>query len=519
MGAANCCRAADSNAKKDEAVDVTSHAVEPDSSAPLQGSQAVAAATASSAIKAKIHSERFIVDNPGKVRDFYHVAKKRLGEGSFGKVSEATHKGTGAIRAIKTIAKAGIKDMRKFNREIEIMKSLDHPNIIKLYETFQDAHNICLVMEVCKGGELFDRIVAAGNFSEVQAAVVMQQIFRSCYYMHENKVCHRDIKPENFLFASPSPIDSEDNLLKVIDFGLSCRFTPGQRLTTKAGTACYIAPQCLKGDYDESCDLWSIGVVMYVLLCGYPPFNGRDDASVLKKVKTGKYTFNPREWNQISEDAKELVRMLLQMDPTQRITAKQGLAHRWIKEKAPNSNATVQLNVVENLKEFQGHSHLKKAALHFIATQLDTQQIKNLRETFVSLDDNGNGQLTVAEMKNGLAAAGISKVPPDLQAIMDAVDSNGSGVIDYTEFLAASLDRKMYLQEDVCWQAFSLFDRDGNGTISNEELKLVLQDNEVEENLGASMVANLLQDIDANGDGMIDFQEFMQMMHKDHGAS
>mmetsp|Transcript_15880 Transcript_15880/g.29011 ORF Transcript_15880/g.29011 Transcript_15880/m.29011 type:complete len:518 (-) Transcript_15880:180-1733(-) len=512
MGAANCCRAADSDKQK-EAVDVTSHAVEPDSSAPLHHS------CPPTPIKAKILSERFIVDNPGKVRDFYTVAKKRLGEGSFGKVSEATHKGTGAVRAIKSIAKAGIKNMTKFNREIEIMKSLDHPNIIKLYETFQDAHNINLVMELCKGGELFDRIVAAGNFSEVQAAVVMQQIFRACYYMHENHVCHRDIKPENFLFASPAPIDSEDNLLKVIDFGLSCRFTDGQRLTTKAGTACYIAPQCLQGDYDQSCDLWSIGVVMYVLLCGYPPFNGRDDASVLRKVKTGKYTFNPREWNQISEDAKELVRMLLQMDPTQRTTAMQGLAHRWIKEKAPNSNKTVQLHVVENLRDFQGHSHLKKAALHFIATQLDTTQIKALREIFVSLDENGNGQLTVAEMKNGLAAAGVTKVPPDLQAIMDAVDSNGSGVIDYTEFLAASLDKKQYLQEDVCWQAFSLFDRDGSGAITKDELRLVLQDNEVEEQFGHNMIATLLQDIDANGDGMIDFQEFMTMMRRDEATA
>merc|ERR1719162_1725615 len=144
--------------------------------------------------------------------------------------------------------------MDRFKQEIAIMKMMDHPDIIKLFETFEDHRNIYLIMELCSGGELFDRIIDAGHFTEVQAAVLMQQIFRAIYYMHENKVCHRDLKPENFLFASKDPI--EKCLLKIIDFGLSCVYTADQVLTTKAGTPYYLAPQVLAGKYDQLSDMW-----------------------------------------------------------------------------------------------------------------------------------------------------------------------------------------------------------------------------------------------------------------------
>merc|ERR1719334_1449185 len=153
---------------------------------------------------------------------------------------------------------------------------MDHPNIIKLFETFEDHRNIYLVMELCSGGELFDRIIATGHFSEKEAAVLMQQIIRAVYYMHENSICHRDLKPENFLFMTKDPIES--NYLKIIDFGLSCKFSPDKVMETKAGTPYYVAPQVLSGKYDHQSDIWSCGVIMYVLLCGYPPFFGDTDA-------------------------------------------------------------------------------------------------------------------------------------------------------------------------------------------------------------------------------------------------
>jgi len=455
----------------------------------------------------------FIIENTGKITEQYSLDKKKLGEGSYGSVSKATNLSTKAIRAVKTISKAQMKNPERFKQEIAIMKMMDHPNIVKLFESFEDHRNIYLVMELCSGGELFDRIIESGHFTEVQAAILMQQIIRAIYYMHENKVCHRDLKPENFLFMTKEPI--EKNFLKIIDFGLSCKFTQGQALSTKAGTPYYVAPQVLAGNYDQLSDLWSCGVIMYVLLCGYPPFFGDTDSEVLAKVRLGNFIFQQSDWKNISEDAKTLIRNLLKMNPRDRYTAEQALNHEWIKNKAPKAQGvSLQSSFVDNLRGFRSQNKLKKAALHVIAGQLSDDQIKALRETFMQLDKNGDGLLTPAELKDGLAKAGLKEIPPDLQAILEDVDSDGSGVIDYTEFLAATLDKRQYLQEDVCWSAFRLFDRNGDGKISKEELQAVLGDKGVEDALGTKQIAELLKEVDGNGDGVIDFQEFMDMMRK-----
>jgi len=446
----------------------------------------------------------FIIDNLGKIQDSYDLEKKKIGEGSYGSVCKAKNKATSSIRAVKSISKAQMKNLERFKQEIAIMKLMDHPNIIKLFETFEDHRNIYLVMELCSGGELFDRIIDAGHFTEVQAAILMQQIIRAIYYMHENKVCHRDLKPENFLFQTKDPL--EKNILKLIDFGLSCKYEPGQVLTTKAGTPYYVAPQVLAGKYDHASDLWSCGVIMFVLLCGYPPFYGENDADVLSKVRLGNFSFNASDWKNVSEDAKNLIRMMLKMNPRDRYTAEQALNHEWIKNKAPKAaNVSLQSGFVDNLRNFRSTNKLKKAALHIIAGQLNEGQIKVLRDTFMSLDVNGDGLLTINEMKEGLAKAGLKDIPADMKEIMENVDSDGSGVIDYTEFIAATLDKRTYIQEDLCGAAFRVFDRNGDGKISKDEIKAVLGDT-----LDGN--GSLMEEIDQNGDGEIDFQEFMAMM-------
>jgi len=279
-----------------------------------------------------------------------------------------------------------------------------------------------------------------------------------------------------------------------------------------------VAPQVLAGKYDQASDLWSLGVIMYVLLCGYPPFYGDTDADVLAKVRLGNFSFNAADWRSVSEDAKSLIRHLLKMNPRDRYSAEQALNHVWVRNKAPKSQGvSLQNSLVDNLRGFRGQNKLKKAALHVIASQLGESQIKALRDTFMALDGNGDGLLTVNEMKEGLVSCGLKEIPPDLQQIMEDVDSDGSGVIDYTEFLAASLDKKVYMAEDVCWQAFRIFDRNGDGQISKDELKQMLGNdgkgdcNSLAEQ-SARDLAEVMQEIDQNGDGNIDFQEFMAMM-------
>lgn len=456
-------------------------------------------------------SASLIVDNQGKIQQFYDIDKKKIGEGSYGSVCKARNKATKAMRAVKTINKAALKSPEAFKKEIQIMKILDHPNICKLYESFQDHRYIYLVLELCTGGELFDRIIEYGHLTEKQAALLMQNMFRAIYYMHQCHYTHRDLKPENFIFTTKEAI--EKSVLKLIDFGLAREFQPEQVLTTKAGTPYYVAPQVLAGKYDHMADMWSLGVIMYVMLCGYPPFYGESDQEVLDEVRQGKVKFQAADWKNVSEDAKALIKNLLQMNPKERYTAEQALNDVWIKEKAPKAkDVNLQDGFVDKLRGFLSQNKLKKAALQVIASSLDDKQIQALRETFQALDENGDGLLTAAELKAGLEKGGLKdNIPGDLQEIMKSIDADGSGVIDYTEFLAATLDRKHFIEEDACWQAFRVFDRDGNGTISQKELAEVLASDDVAGKFHKDL-ADLMKMADTNGDGEIDFQEFMQMM-------
>jgi len=399
-------------------------------------------------------------------------------------VSKAKHRKTSQIRAVKSVAKTREAEMEAIRREIGIMKGLDHPNIIKLYENFQDHRNVYLVME---------------------------QIFLAIHYMHSNKIAHRDLKPENFLLLAKTPI--ETCTIKVIDFGLSSRFGDGIVLKTKAGTPYYVAPEVLLGpNYDQLCDTWSCGVITYVLLCGYPPFWGDTDNEVLKKVKKGKFSFDDEDWRTISDGAKSLIRSLLAFDPKARYTAEQTLKHPWVKEHAPAAvNVPLQARQLQNLRTFRNQNKFKKAALQIIATQLGDDQIEVLRTMFKTLDKNGDGTLTLDELKTGVSKT-LTDIPKDLKEIMQAIDADGSGQIDYTEFLAATMDKKTYVQEDLCWAAFRVFDRDNSGAITKHELAQVLGDSKVEGALGRSACAEVLAECDLNGDGQIDFEEFMSMM-------
>lgn len=461
---------------------------------------------------------QFILDNSGMIQDAYTMDKRKLGEGSYGSVRKGVHKATGVARAIKTMAKGKLSSVERFRKEVAIMKMMDHPSIIKLYETFEDHHNIYLVMELCQGGELFDRIIDVGCFGEVEAALVMQQVLRAVFYMHQHHICHRDLKPENFIFQSTGPV--RGNVLKLIDFGLSSEFKEGQHMSTRAGTPYYVAPEVLAQRYNHLCDTWSTGVIMYILLCGSPPFYGKDDQEVLSKAKRGHLIFDPIDWKGISEDAKELIRCLVKLDVSSRFTAEQALNHRWVQHRAPMAtNVPLSEGFVDKLRAFRSRNKFVKAALHVIAAELSEMQIKSLRDTFISLDSNGDGLLTLSELRDGLKQAGLAVMPSELRKIMEGIDADGSGVIDYTEFLAATLQRRHLVQEDVCWSAFRVFDLNGDGKISADELRKVLDLGGVGEVVDAQVTVDVLKEVDKNGDGSVDFGEFMSMMRTLEGMS
>ncbi|CAE7733723.1 CPK2, partial [Symbiodinium sp. CCMP2456] len=297
----------------------------------------------------------------------------------------------------------------------------------------------------------------------------------------------------------------------IIDFGLACQFEPGVKMSTKAGTAYYVAPEVLKGGYDEKCDVWSAGVISFVLLCGFPPFAGDKDPEILKKVKTGTFEFRSPEWDPISQGAKNLITQMLTFDPSIRPTAEVVLLSPWLKFKGTPKPAPLSKDFVTRLSGFRAFSKLKKVALTALAQQLPDEKIDGLQKTFRSLDKNGDGTLSVEEIREAIMQQGLSP-PKALEDILQAIDCNGSGSLDYTEFLAATLDQKVYMQRDVCWAAFRIFDLDGDGKITREELGKVLNGNSVQELFGARKIEKMIEEVDKDGDGAVDFEEFCAMM-------
>lgn len=477
----------------------------------------------------------FTATNPGNIDEYYRMDRKVLGEGSYGQVVKGEDRATKVLRAIKAIDISKISDTRRFEEEVAIQQNLDHPNIVKLYEVFKDAKRMYLVMELCTGGELFDRIVSEAEkhadagaegqaFDERGAATYMQQILGAMRYLHDHDYVHRDIKPENFLLSNAT----SEAAIKVIDFGLAKNFKIGVSppMKTKAGTPYYVAPQVLTGAYDEKCDIWSCGVICYILLCGYPPFYGDRDDDILRRVKKGEFDFPSPDWDIITKHGKELIKSMLTLDPKKRPSAESLLEHPWLKEHADKPVGSIAKDLGNKLRSFNGVSKLKKIALSMIAQQLNEKDIEDLKNTFSLLDENRDGTLTLLEITEGMKKHAVN-MPPDIAETLKSLDTDGSGVIDYTEFIAATMTTKQYLKKEVVWAAFRTFDKDGDGKITKAELKSILTggDSKAGEQMDASMVAGLDQTIDqiisecdTDGDGAISFAEFEAMMEKPSSA-
>eukprot|EP00930_Biecheleria_cincta_P015989 TRINITY_DN13147_c0_g1_i3.p1 TRINITY_DN13147_c0_g1~~TRINITY_DN13147_c0_g1_i3.p1 ORF type:complete len:757 (-),score=111.69 TRINITY_DN13147_c0_g1_i3:217-2487(-) len=319
-----------------------------------------------------VHDKWCVADNPGNVWESYARQGKKIGAGGFGFVFRANSSASGTAVAIKTVPKLNPlraepqsvperlrqlrrRDAQKLKEEICTMRKLDHQNIVRLFETFEDRNYVYLVMELCEGGELVGLILEHRTLNEACVAMVMRQVLAAIEYMHSKLICHRDIKQENIVFLSRRPI--EQNTLKVVDFGLACRFKPGQSLSLCAGTVLYVAPQVIDGKYDHAVDLWSCGVLLYLLLCGYPPFLQDTDAATLALIKRGNYSFPSQDWSAISDAAKNLVRSLLKLKPKDRCTAKAAVEHQWVKN-GPEQGASVDLRcALDKLRKFVAYQH------------------------------------------------------------------------------------------------------------------------------------------------------------------
>ena len=456
----------------------------------------------------KFGRDTFVGLTNKSLRDNYECVKQ-LGKGGYGKVYQVKNKVTGKFYACKKLSKLNINNLTKFEREVNILIRADHPNIIKLYEVFQSQNSLYLIMEECNGGELFDRILkhieSKEMYSEKEAAEIMQQVMSAIEYCHKNGIVHRDIKPENLLYLYKG--NEKKNPLKIIDFGLSQTLDMKKILSSKVGTAYYVSPEILAGKYTEKCDIWSAGVILYVLLSGEPPFNGPSDGVIYSKIKKMKFSFPSHKWEKISNEAKDLLNNMLCVE-NKRFSASQVLAHPWFK--IVNEISLEKLNFSSQFfREYKQTNELTKIVLASIASRLQENEIMGLKEIFQAFDKDKDGQLNYQEFEEGLLRLKSHKIKPEeIHSYFSTIDTRKNGKIDYSEFVAACLQKNIILKEENLYEAFSSLDKEHTGKISKNALMSVLRLQSKDD----SYVNELIKIADKNQDGAIDYKEFLEFM-------
>lgn len=277
---------------------------------------------------------------------------KELGSGSFATVVEALNKDDKKSYAIKCIKKENLSEDDEVDlmNEIDILQSINHPNIIRLYEVYNEADTYYLVTELLQGGELFDRIVAREAYTEKDARDVSKILLTAIDFCHKKKIVHRDLKPENLLLLH----ENTDSEIKLADFGFAKRLSGQFSLRTQCGSPSYVAPEILRGRfYGTKVDMWSIGIILYVLLCGYLPFTGSKPEIMYRRVVRGDYSFDEEDWAGVTDDAKNLINCLLQIDPLKRINSDDALSHPWITYNAARLSKIDRSGSLRKLQEFQ----------------------------------------------------------------------------------------------------------------------------------------------------------------------
>ncbi|XVF63625.1 hypothetical protein PTKIN_Ptkin09bG0101500 [Pterospermum kingtungense] len=341
--------------------------------------------------------------------------EKELGRGTFGIIYLCIEKATGRKYACKSISRRKLtidEQVQNVRREIAILQHLTgQPNIVEFKGAYEDNHNIHLVMEFCSGGELFARIIAKGSYSERQAASICRQIVFAVYTCHFMGVIHRNLKPENLVLLSKD----ENSPIKVIDFGLSLFIEEGRMYEDLVGTAYYIAPEILQRKYGKEIDMWSVGVILYILLSGVPPFWGE---------------------------------------------------YPWMKEGGDAPDKPIDSAVLTRLKQFREMKKLKNLALKVIAESLSSEEeIKGLKQMFNNIVTDRSGTITLEELRDGLTRLGSKLTEAEIKQLMDAADVDRSGTVDYIEFVTNIMHQPRLEREDMIAKAFQFFDKDNSGLV------------------------------------------------------
>lgn len=419
-----------------------------------------------------------------------------------------------ACYALKSIQLDRISTIfiQELKNEIDILNTMDHPNIVKLHEVITHKRQIFLVQELCDGGDLYTRL----PYTEKDSAYITGKLLSAIQYMHDHAIVHRDLKFENIMFENKGP-GAE---IKVIDFGLSKKFVSSRLGIMKegVGTLYSMAPQVLQGIYTSQADIWSVGVITYMLLSSHRPFYSKRRAVMIDKIMRCDYTFRKDYWEPISYEAKDFINKLLVLDPWTRYKANQAQAHKWmhkefkIEDRAPTESLTGRVTNI--LSAYKNNLPLKKLALNVIAHKSTTDEIINLRKAFDQFDTANNGVISLEEFKAALEDK-CSYTEPQIKEMFNSIDINHNGHIMYTEFIAATLEAQGQLNEDRIAEAFDRLDLDDSGSISKENMLDFLTDTGV----SVEEIEKIVEGADTDENGQVSYDEFLAMFRSEDEAA
>jgi calcium-dependent protein kinase len=499
-------------------------------------------------------SSKFPKSKSGDVMNNYEILKK-LGEGSYGKIYKVKNKKTEEIRAMKQMDKIKIQqNLELFQNEIEIMSILNHPNICKLFEVYEDSKYIYLIIEYCDGGELLDRISKKQKegklFNEKEAAIIFKQLIEAIEYIHDIGVVHRDLKPENILFETKY----ENSPIKIIDFGISKNLnkinsninntvinnsqnllnkinniptsnsnsnlsnfnsTPNKKikLSSKVGTVYYMSPEIIKGSYTELCDVWASGVILYILLCGYPPFSGANDKEIYNNIKNCKLEFPGNEWKKISKYAKELIKKILCPEKN-RLDANQILQEKWLRNKNKTFDSCKNVKTIFSLNKIyfkeEISNKIKKSIFLFIVSHLNESEIKNFKTVFENIDSEKKGFITFDELKIAFEKNQINKIQYiNIINLFKHNISDNDGKINLNEFLGGIVELKNAEKEKKLIDEFQKFDTMNLGIISLKNFQNILKLNDEDIN-NDDVVKQFIKINEKNNDKNFDYKNFVK---------
>lgn len=445
---------------------------------------------------------------PRKFEEDYKVTSSVLGKGYNGvvRLADDIHSSSKQHFAVKTFKTKGLTEHKRhqLDAEIEIFLCMDHPHIARLVDVYESSNTITIVMECAEGGELFDRVTQQ-RFSEDEAADAVRQILLALNYIHSHGIVHRDLKLENILYDTKG-----GHHLKLIDFGFSKFHDSGSRLHTSCGTLAYIAPEVLNRSYTSQCDLWSLGVITFILLSNHMPFHGGD--SIQDNIRGGQYVMKPAHWRSVSKMAQDFTHALLTVDPNLRLDAKSALEHSWIASSRIAPKPKLDSSIIDALLLWRTAPKFHRACMLMMAWLLTNEQQAQVRDYFLALDKNHDGAISYSELRDVMVSK-FQISEEEVHQVFDLLDTTHHKEIHYSEFLAAMMANRIELNDDLLQKTFHHFDTGNTGDISAEDFQMVLGESFEGEQMDTLYAEFLAEAGIVAPDGKLCYDDFARYAH------